>query len=224
MKWLPKDLTLRQKATGYLVSDVVHELHWLIWTCIQRTTAAFKRRRAPDSAMRRSPLFLRRVLLLERRTKLRHMLREHPRWKLGHCRLGLTELKLEILNDGPRDQRALGSIRTSAEAVKVLSLSGQSAEREKGRALLEADYLLAMLEFLKKNPVAAFAAFEQLLLPEHSVQLTEEVYWSVLEYAAAAAMVVGKAEEAKVLLLRIPKRARSGEQQSALRYLDLPAE
>ncbi|MFN8388662.1 MAG: hypothetical protein U0136_00055 [Bdellovibrionota bacterium] len=172
--------------------------------------------------MQKSPLLSQRALLAKQRVYLRNVLREHPTWVMGHARLGETELHLELLRDGPKDPRALGAVRTSAAAVRLLD--PYSGTGEKNRVQLEADYLEAMLRYLAKDYSAAVETFESLLVPASASHLPERMYWSVLEHAGAALMVLGNDVKAKACFERIPVRARSGAQASAMRYLNLSAE
>ena len=192
------------------------EISWAFYSSTNRIKYFFKRAAAPDTAMRSSPFFLHRMRLAERRIYLRERLQEHPYWAQGHTRLGLCELELELTNEGPRSQRTLGAIRTSALAARELC----GAQQQKGRVLLEADYLLALLDFLDKNYAAALAALEQLIQPEPSRQLTSNIYWDAVEHAGASALVLGKTEEARMYYSKIPERLRNAAQFSARRYFE----
>jgi hypothetical protein len=197
-------------------AEISCEVRLLLWNLRQHVALWCRRRFAAGAGLRQSPAWSSQQLLARRRVFLRRLLQEHPRWALGHSRLGLTELELELFRDGAKDLRAIGSMRTSAAAVRTLLADADF----RCRALLEADFLDAMREFFARNYVQALQTFEELLRPEHARQLTRPVYASVLEYAGAAAMVLGRAEDAKRWFTKIPVQHRKGEQETALGYLN----
>lgn len=157
-----------------------------------------------------------------REALLRTALRRTPRWIDGH--LLLAEHLFEGISGSsqPPHQRDLSGIRISATAAKTLLLRATSGETipqdvEQGRLLarreLEAELWLALYDFLRKQYGEALSRLEILLVPGNSKQISRKHHLLALEYAAAAASVLGRKEDALRYAEEVPSARRSKDLQ-----------
>jgi hypothetical protein len=161
-----------------------------------------------------------RQQLLEQRRFLRRLLTDHPRWALGHARLGFIEVSLQALSDSPIPPRSLATIRVSAQAVRALLGGPAGPYGDRGRALLEADFLDAMLELYRKDYAAALLIFERLLEPASSVQLPATIYFAALEHAGSLALLLERPDDARRYLALLPEHVRSGAAKTSMEFLE----
>ena len=160
----------------------------------------------------------RRVAWLGRRKLLRSLLTETPWWVNGHIELGVTEVELQLLTEGRRDLRDLGTLEVSAQAAQTLITSGHNGANDS--RLLQVKYLNAMLAFFSGKFEAALEAYADVLAPGNATLVPARTAVVVLEHAGGAALLLGMKELAMRYFSAIPPSARSNETRAALEHLE----
>ena len=148
-----------------------------------------------------------------RQEYLRRRLRRSPRWIDGHLRLAEETTRGIFRANHIPHQRDLSTIRLSCEAAnRLLGLdSGEPSQSsvERGRQAEEAELWYACLEFMQKRYEAALVRLERVLDAKNVVQLSRAHHYLASEYAASAALVLGKEEIAAQHLANVPEQERS---------------
>lgn len=137
---------------------------------------------------------------------IRNLLRNDPSWIRGHSLLAKFEIDRQLRATEKREMRSLGTIESSARALRVL-----------GEAPGRVSYIQGMYDFFSSNYGEALDSFQ------HAVQsqtLSRMLAPLALEFAAASAMMVGDRELAKQLFEQIPSKARNPEVLAALTLLE----
>lgn len=128
-----------------------------------------------------------------------------PTWAKGHS-LYAKEHILILKNSATRDLRAVSALRVSGAAILTL----QKGKRNPGLEL-ESKFLIAMGDFFEKHYEQALRGFSAILNGEQVNLLSEFSYYTALEYAGLAAIVLEEKEIAQKYFSLIPKEKRSVE-------------
>ena len=153
------------------------------------------------------------------RIEVRKALRRTPWWVEGHLNLGMIELDLMALQHEKPSPRSVSTVRACADAVMRLMNRRSPFRKKNARRVLEAKYLLAMGFFRLGKYEEAVEVFEGILALNNAVLMDRDAYFSALEHAALASIILNDGASAEIYLGRIPHDRLSNSAQQALDLL-----
>lgn len=133
------------------------------------------------------------------------LLRSYPRWAEGHLLFAKEQISI-LKTSNTKDLRAVAALRVSGAAILTLQ-----KQKKEPRLELESKFLIAMGDFFEKHYEQALRGFAALLSGEQVNLLSEFSYYTALEYAGLAAVILEEKEIARKYFSLIPKEKQSAE-------------